>query len=211
MDLFNTFCRLCMNSSDCVAKENECKDSVGKRVRSSPKARAGEAGAEGVEPEGCLEVGGVICSDAARCEVGNLGPGCWRMRRRPEEPMPCSCSGRMGDLTDVSARSLNRLSHVLYASCVSPPHLAILSSCPASMLMRFILRDKGGGAICESRLLVLLFLGRETLSEANRRVCCGLESSLREPGGVRGSVTKLMCATCRQVGVSTATKGQQWV
>ena len=35
------FCRLCRKSSDCRAKEKECKDSDGKRCKSS---MAGEAG-----------------------------------------------------------------------------------------------------------------------------------------------------------------------
>lgn len=48
-----------MNSSDCVAKENECKDSEGKRVRSSPKAKVGDPGTDGAEVEGCRETGGV--------------------------------------------------------------------------------------------------------------------------------------------------------
>jgi len=74
-------------------------------------------------------------------------------------------------------------------------HLAILSSCPASMLRRLVVRDKGGGAIWESRLLVLLFFGSETLSEAKRRTCgcVGLESSVGEPGGVSLSAKKSMC------------------
>lgn len=85
-----------MNSSDCVANEKECSDSEGKRVRSSPKAKVGEPGAL---PEGCREVGGVMFKDAARWEdVDRRGPGCWRIRRRPEAPKPCSCSGMMGDL-----------------------------------------------------------------------------------------------------------------
>lgn len=90
-----------MNPSDCVANENECRDSEGKRVRSSPNAKVGEAGAVGALPEGCLEVGGVMFNDVARWEedMDRRGPGCWRIRRKPEAPMPCSCSGMMGDLT----------------------------------------------------------------------------------------------------------------
>jgi hypothetical protein len=37
MDRFKTFWRLCKNSSDWCAKENECSDSVGKRDKSSVK------------------------------------------------------------------------------------------------------------------------------------------------------------------------------
>jgi hypothetical protein len=103
MDRFSTFWRLCMNSSDCVAKENECRDSEGKRVRSSPKAKVGDPGAVGADSEGCLDTGGVaMFNEAARWFVCNcLGPGCWRMRRRPEDPRPCSCSGTMGDLVHM--------------------------------------------------------------------------------------------------------------
>lgn len=43
-------------------------------------------------------------SEAARCvEGGNREPGCWRIRLNPDAPMPCSCSGTMGDLWRVSA------------------------------------------------------------------------------------------------------------
>jgi hypothetical protein len=78
-------------------------------VRSSLKASIGEGGAEGPELEGRLEDGGVICSDSARCEArpepGSLDVGCWRIRRRPEAPRPCSCSGFIGDLKRVSDSS----------------------------------------------------------------------------------------------------------
>lgn len=89
-----------MNSSDCVANENEWSDSEGKRERSSPKAKVGEPGAVGVDSEGCLDTGGVLMfSEAARWDVEScLWLGCWRMRRRPDDPRPCSCSGTMGDL-----------------------------------------------------------------------------------------------------------------
>lgn len=67
MERFSTFWRLWMNSSDCVANENECSDSEGKRERSSPKANVGEAGAVGVDSEGCLDTGGVVMfSEVAR-------------------------------------------------------------------------------------------------------------------------------------------------
>jgi hypothetical protein len=107
MERFSTFCRLCINSSDCVAKEKECSDSEGKRVRSSPKAKVGEAGAVGAASDGCLDTGGVAkFSDVERwvAEGGPREPGCWRMRRRPEIPMPCSCSGTMGDLQGTVSR-----------------------------------------------------------------------------------------------------------
>jgi hypothetical protein len=41
-----------MNSSDCVANENEWSDSEGKRVRSSPKARVGDPGVGGMPRHG---------------------------------------------------------------------------------------------------------------------------------------------------------------
>lgn len=149
-----------MSSSDCVAKENECNDSEGNRVRSSPNAIIGEAGADGPDPEGRREVGGVMCSDDARWEArlepGSLGVGCWRIRRSPEAPRPCSCSGFRGDLV-------------------------ILSIWPASKLIRFVVSmfASRAPAACDSRFPVLLFFGRKTLSEANRRVGCmaDIESS----------------------------------
>ena len=100
IERFRTFWRLCINSSDCVANEKECSDSLGKRVRSSPKARVGELGAVGTEVEGCLEAGGVglMFSEAARWAETPREPGCCRMRRRPEAPRPCSCSVTMGEL-----------------------------------------------------------------------------------------------------------------
>ena len=92
-----------MNSSDCVANENECKDSDGKRVKSSPIANVGDGGAEGEDPEGRLDTGGVaMFSDVARWVVGGRRePGCWRMRRSPDDPRPCSCSGTIGDLEQL--------------------------------------------------------------------------------------------------------------
>ena len=154
-----------MSSSDCVANENECNDSEGKRVRSSPKDMIGEGGAEGPEPEGRLEDGGVICSDDARCEArpepGSLGAGCWRIRRRPEAPRPCSCSGLMGDLGSVS----NSFPAVVFSvPLASPTHLVILSIWPASKLIRFVVSmlASRAPAACESKFPVLLFFGSET-------------------------------------------------
>lgn len=160
-----------MNSSDWVAKENECNDSEGNRVRSSPKANVGDPGAEGAEPDGCLDTGGVaMFSEAARWfDAGNRGPGCWRMRRRPEAPRPCSCSGTMGDL-------------------------AMRSSWPASMLRRFAV-FKGGGAPERrvSRLEVLLFLDKPWSTvywESDIGSKWG--ASGREPGGVIVSANRPM-------------------
>jgi hypothetical protein len=75
MDRFSTLCLLCIDSSDWVAKENECRDSVGKRVKSSPKGIVGEPGADGAEADGCLDTGGVIWRDAARWVEGTREPG----------------------------------------------------------------------------------------------------------------------------------------
>lgn len=40
MDLLRIFCLLCSSSSDCCAKEKECKDSNGNRWRSSRSPKA---------------------------------------------------------------------------------------------------------------------------------------------------------------------------
>lgn len=98
MDLFRTFCLLWSASSDWWAKLNECRDSDGKRLRSSLKAKIGEAGPEGREPEGRREGG----SERFREEdlvpgtafgEGGCREGTCRMRRRP-----VSRSGMTGDL-----------------------------------------------------------------------------------------------------------------
>ena len=72
---------------------------------------------------------------------------------------------------------------------------AILSSCPASMLMRLVLTDSAAGERCESRLLVLLFLGSETWwcsGKEVKRVSGGSDDGgswwWGEPGGVTMSV-----------------------
>jgi hypothetical protein len=149
-----------MNSSDWVANENEWRDSLGKRVRSSPNARAGEAGAgagtEGSEPEGCLETGGVMCSEAAR-EVDNLEPGCWRMRRRPEEPMPCSCSGRMGDLSRRECLSTER---VAWSRAVSPCHAVQLARNDAHSLG---VERQGRGRHLREQIARALILGERDM------------------------------------------------
>lgn len=62
-----------------------------------------------------------------------------------------------------------------------PTHLVILSIWPASKLIRFVVSmfASRAPAACDSRFPVLLFFGRKTLSEANRRVGCmaDIESS----------------------------------
>ena len=59
-----------------------------------------------------------MCSDddrwEARLELGSLGVGCWRIRRRPEAPRPCSCSGLIGDL----GRVVNNVPVSTMAPCV---------------------------------------------------------------------------------------------
>lgn len=122
-------------------------------MRSSPKAKVGDAGAVGADSEGCLDTGGVeMFSEAARwVDCSCLGPGCWRMRRRPEDPRPCSCSDTMGDL-------------------------AMRSSCPASMLRRLAVSMGGGGPVRQfSRLEVLFVLTSGAYSER----CCDCAKELK--------------------------------
>jgi hypothetical protein len=119
-----------MKSSDCVAKENECNDSDGNRVTSSPIPNVGEPGADGADPEGCLDTGGVMFRDVdlwvvpgLRTEpAGNLGVGCWRIRRRPEAPRPCSCSDTTGDLMLLSQPAFLRLD-CIPPECLCPSYL----------------------------------------------------------------------------------------
>lgn len=94
------------------------------------------------------------------------------MRRRPDAPKPCSCSGTMGDLV-------------------------IRSSWPASKLMRFAVSIIGGAEMaCESRFDMLLFLTSEAWSAVavlrweDRASKWG--SSGREPGGVEQSAVEYM-------------------
>jgi hypothetical protein len=158
-----------MNSSDCVANENECRDSEGKRVRSSPKANVGDPGAVCVDSEGCLDTGGVArFSEAARWVVCScLGPGCWRMRRRPEDPRPCSCSDTMGDLEHGCQPLPTKRRKLLPAQPLARcTHLAMRSSCPASMLKRLAVSMGGGGPVRQfSRLDVLFVLTSGAYSE----------------------------------------------
>ena len=103
---FKTFCLLCNESLDWCAKENECRDSEGKRVRSSDSGRLGDEGpADRVFIEDLRDGRGEICGDVAPvliaegCRSGEvcclLGcGGCWRIRRRPVSAFGES----MGDL-----------------------------------------------------------------------------------------------------------------
>lgn len=110
-----TFCRLCINSSDWWAKEKECNDSDGNRVRSSVKFNVGEAGPGDKAPdEPFRELGVVRLTELDRGatepvldelvesgSVGARGGGCCRILLKPEAPMPCSCSVMMADLIDI--------------------------------------------------------------------------------------------------------------
>lgn len=102
-----------MNSSDWCAKEKECNDSEGNRLRSSVKFKEGDVGPGGMAIEvdrgfgkervmeldlGPIE--GFRDDDPELGATGVLGSGCWRIRRRPEAPRPCSCSVIIGDLEE---------------------------------------------------------------------------------------------------------------
>jgi hypothetical protein len=102
-----------MNSSDCWANENECKDSDGNRLRFSVKFNVGEEGPDEIAIEPARDFGSESVieldrgpTDAFReeeSEEGRVGArtgGCCRIRRRPEAPSPCSCSVKTGDLKE---------------------------------------------------------------------------------------------------------------
>lgn len=110
-----------MKSSDWWAKENECRDSEGNRLRSSVKFSVGEEGPELMAKEGVRGFGSASVIEAVRGptdglreedpEEGNVGArggGCCRIRRRPEAPSPCSCSVMTGDLDMVSYSAVVR-------------------------------------------------------------------------------------------------------
>ena len=97
-----------MASSDWCAKEKECKDSLGNRFRSSPKFKPGDVvpGVKVAVIDGRREEGrerfkeedrGGSCRPWTPWLEGFLD-GCCRMRRKPDAPRPCSCSGMIGDL-----------------------------------------------------------------------------------------------------------------
>lgn len=107
MLLLRTFWRLWIKSSAWWAKENECSDSQGKRDKSSESWSGEELAAGGSVPVG-WRVGGRDTAMEAERELAaleGLVVGCCRMRRRPEAPKPCSCSGMMGDLKQACQRS----------------------------------------------------------------------------------------------------------
>ena len=73
--------------------------------------------------------------------VGIRGGGCCRIRRRPDTPSPCSCSGTIGDLA-IASYSLD---------------------VPASNENRILVPSVGLGTPA-SKFPVLRFLGRERIS-----------------------------------------------
>jgi hypothetical protein len=99
-----------MNSSDWWANEKECRDSEGNRLRSSVKFKGGEPGPGGIiidddlvrvmDPDrGPMEA--LREDDSEEGSVGGGRIGCWRIRRRPEAPIPCSCSVMTEDLIKI--------------------------------------------------------------------------------------------------------------
>ena len=140
---------MCSTSSDWWANEKECKDSEGKRVRSSLKLNGGDEGPPevNVREEGRLRVieddlEGIENDDSG--EDGNVGVragGCCRIRRRPDTPKPCSCSGMIGDLA-IASYSLDG---------------------PASNENRILVPSAAFGTPA-SRFPVLRFLGRDSVS-----------------------------------------------
>lgn len=99
-----------MDSSEGWAKENEWRDSEGNLDRSSPKLIVGEEGPEAVivDADRDFESERVIELDRGPTEwVRDDDPedpragGCWRIRRRPEAPSPCSCSAMWGVLKSL--------------------------------------------------------------------------------------------------------------
>ena len=74
---------------------------MGKRLKSSPKVRVGEVGPEGKVVDGWRDGGNERVMEPCRLAVGLVTPGVigalvegvCRIRRSPEAPKPCSCSG----------------------------------------------------------------------------------------------------------------------
>jgi hypothetical protein len=104
IDLFKTFCRLCINSSaEWCAKENECNDSDGNRLKSSVKFMVGDEGPDIAPVELFLDSGEreiAIDADLGPMDgaldefveeiVATRGGGCWRILLKPEIPRLCS-------------------------------------------------------------------------------------------------------------------------
>jgi hypothetical protein len=108
-----------MKSSDWCAKEKECRDSEGNRVRSSVKFSVGEEGPEFMTTEDARVGGsarviepvrgpteGVRDEDPDDGNAGARAGGCCRIRRRPDAPSPCSCSVMTGDLVEEHGQNL---------------------------------------------------------------------------------------------------------
>lgn len=87
-----------MKSSDWWAKEKECSDSDGNRVRSSPNVGDVGPGEVGIwlayesmaesEADRLMLRDGLRDDAAVEGTVGGRKGACWRIRRRPEGPSP---------------------------------------------------------------------------------------------------------------------------
>ena len=86
--------------------------------------------------------------------VGTRDGGCWRIRRRPDAPRPCSCSGTIGDLA-------------IGSNSVDAPASKEKRILPFSLVLD----------ISASRFPVLRFFGRKRLSEVGS-ICCLPELNL---------------------------------
>lgn len=96
MLLFNTCCRFCRVSLLWCAKENECNDSDGNLVRSSPNGIAGDPGAAASESEALREFAAEEEADrnSKAGRFGSEGSRAVLMRRKPVS----RSAVRMGDL-----------------------------------------------------------------------------------------------------------------
>lgn len=92
----STCCRFCKVSLFWCANENECRDSEGNRLRSSPNGIAGEAGPEGRDREAFRELAAEELADRIS-NAGRVGEGglCAVLMRR--KPLSRSAV-KMGDL-----------------------------------------------------------------------------------------------------------------
>lgn len=134
-------------------------------MRSSLKLRVGEAGPLRVNP--WLDKPNVIDEDLggnayeAEGEAGCDGArdwGCWRIRRRPDIPSPCSCSGSIGVLIGMSKPVVELVSKATrsFPSSINFPVFA-----RRSPVLRFFgsLRTLGSGpelSSCETLCLRLV-------------------------------------------------------
>ena len=133
-------------------------------MRSSLKLRVGEAGPLRVNP--WLDKPNVIEDDLggnayeaegeAGCEGARDG-GCWRIRRRPEIPSPCSCSGSI----EVLAGSKLVVELVSKETRSFPSSIDVLVFAKRSPVLRFFgsLSASGSGpnlSSCETLCLRLV-------------------------------------------------------